>query len=394
MNDHQATTGQQVLDALVIGAGPIGLETAWALQRRGLRALCIDQGPIGATIDWWAPGTKFFSSPERISIAGVPLIVSNQDKATREDYLQYLRQVVQTHDLPVRTFLRVTQIERTPTGFRAHTVDARGDEAGSHDSRAIEAAHIVLAIGNMHRPRRLGIPGEDLALVSHYLRDPHHSHARRVLIVGGKNSAVEAAIRLYRAGAEVTISYRRPRFDEKRVKYWLRPELEWLILKSQIGFLPCTTPVRITTEGAELAFTDAHTSDAPWDALLPAVFDHAPGALASASSFPAPLRPGEQRHIPFDDVLLLTGYEQETTLLDQLGVSLEGEARRPVYDKRTMQTNAPGVYIAGTAIDGSPSGGVLVFIENAHIHAQRIAASIAGAALDADDPQYGSMAES
>ncbi len=230
---------------VIIGAGPIGLEVAWALQREGLAPIVLDAGMIGATIDWWAPGTRFFSSPERIAICGVPLLTPAQEKATREEYLTYLRAVAAQFRLEVRTFERVTDIERGEAGFGVRTETVGG-------ARVYTASHVVCAIGDMHRPRLLGIPGEDQVNVSHYFPDPHRFYGRRVLIVGGKNSGVEAAIRCYRAGALVTISYRRAEFNDKHVKYWLLPELKGLIKDGSVRFLPRTTPVRI--DGAAVTF--------------------------------------------------------------------------------------------------------------------------------------------
>jgi thioredoxin reductase (NADPH) len=374
-----ARSNDSSCDALIIGAGPIGIETAVALQKRGKRVIVVDAGAIGSTLVWWAPGTKFFSSPERIAIAGVPMAVPDQEKATREDYLGYLRQVVGMFAVDVRTFTRVTGIERTDNGFEIRCVDGRIQDVHSSRDRSetgptlrlpsselpthsITASNVVLAVGNMHRPRLLGIPGENLPHVSHYLADPHSYYGRRVVIVGGKNSAVEAAIRLYRVGAHVTVSYRRPEFDAKRIKYWLLPELEWLISKGHIDFMPCTTPVSITREGVQCECTTASGSS---------VFVRA------------------------DDVLLLTGYEQDGSLFEQVGVALKGESREPVFDRKTMQTNVPGVYVAGTAVAGTETGGVRVFIENAHTHTERIAAHICGEEIESDDqPQYGAMAES
>jgi thioredoxin reductase (NADPH) len=218
--------------------------------------------------------------------------------------------------------------------------------------RRYRARRMILAIGDMHRPRLLGIPGEDLPHVSHYLRDPHAYFRTNVLIVGGKNSAVEAAIRLYRAGARVTLSYRGDALDEKRVKYWLLPEINWLFDKNRIGFLPRTVPTRITPEGVELARTDENRCAIPSESPV------------------ATLDP--------DFVLLLTGYEQDSALFEMAGVELLGEGRRPRHNYTTMETNVPGLYVAGTAAAGTQFGGVREFIETAHVHVDRILAALTG----------------
>lgn len=357
----------KVYEVVVVGAGPIGIELAVALRRVGIDYAHLDAGAIGSTLEWWAPGTKFFSSPERIAIAGVPLPSLEQEKATREEYLAYLRQVVQTFGLHITQYERVTDIRREGEVFVLRSVRNRGRHTppevtpeppeppespkGTKESGAPEriwrARRIVLAIGDMHRAHRIGIPGEDLPHVSHYFEEPHRYFGQRVVIVGGKNSAVEAAIRLHRVGAEVTISYRQPEFSE-RVKYWLRPELLYLIKQKQIGFEPGTVPVRITEEGVAVRPTDG----------------------------------GEERLLPADFVLLLTGYEQDTTLFERAGVELVGPGRAPKHHPRTMETNVPGVFVAGTASAGTQIGGVKVFIETSHVHVRRIMSAITGEPAD------------
>jgi thioredoxin reductase (NADPH) len=355
----------------IIGAGPIGLEVAWALRKEGIEPLHFDAGQIGSTINWWAFGTRFFSSPERIAICGVPLVTPTQDKATREEYLAYLRGVAAQFDLRVQTFERVTSIQSdspsapsaledpdsqrrgrrgTQRGFRIRTESAQG-------KREYEASHVIVAIGDMHRPRRLNIPGEDLPQVSHYFKDPHLYFRRRVLIVGGKNSAVEAAIRLYRVGAQVTISYRRAEFDEPRIKYWLLPEIKGLIKSGHIRREAPTMPVAITTAGATL--TRLNTDGQPAGAAF---------------------------EVHADDILLLTGYEMDGTLLAAAGVELSGPQLAPTFNPRTMETNVPGLYVAGTATAGTQQR-FRVFIENCHHHGPQIAAHILGQAAPEPAPE-------
>ncbi|TVS08959.1 MAG: hypothetical protein EA423_00685, partial [Phycisphaerales bacterium] len=234
---------------VIVGAGPIGIETAALLKRRGLHARHIDAGPIAATLDWWAPGTKFFSSPERLEIAGVPLVTRDQEKATREEYMAYLRAVAAQFKLPIETYTKLVDAERiedsnTPDAPRFRLKLRREPSTpGAHPTETVLAKNLILATGNMDLPRLIGVKGETTTpWVSHYLKDPHHYYGKSVLIVGGKNSAVEAAIRLYRVGAKVALSYRQSRFDPERIKYWLLPELEWLIEKGRIVFHPETIP--------------------------------------------------------------------------------------------------------------------------------------------------------
>ncbi len=200
-----------MIDAAVIGAGPIGLEMAAGLKSAGLSFVQIERGVLGETIFHYPPNTRFFSSPERIAIAGVPLITLDQSKATREEYLAYLRAVVTQLGLAPRLCENLDAVEKQQEGFllrTSHTLSGAKSE--------YRARNLILATGDMHRPRLIGAPGEDLPHVSHFLADPHIYFQQRVLIVGGRNSAAEAAIRLYRAGARVTLSCRNAELPESR----------------------------------------------------------------------------------------------------------------------------------------------------------------------------------
>ncbi len=324
-------------DVAVVGAGPIGLELAVALKRAGIDYVQFDAKQIGYTVSWFPPQTRFFSSNERIAIAGVPLDTPDQGKATREQYLAYLRTVVEQFDLKVRTYEPVTAIDRTEDGF---VVTSR--PAGANPART-RAKRVVLVTGGTDHPRRLKIPGEDLPHVSHYFNDPHAYFRKRLLIVGGKNSAVEAALRCFNAGAHVSISYRREKLPEKSIKYWLLPEINHLIAKERITAYFQSTPLAITASHVTLA------------------------------------RGNERFDVPADFVLLLTGYVQDTTLLRLAGVELAGPCNAPVFDERTMETNVPGIYVAGTATGGTQDR-YTVFIENCHVHVERIVNALHGVA--------------
>jgi thioredoxin reductase (NADPH) len=239
--------------------------------------------------------------------------------------------VVQQFSLDVRTFERVEEVRRLDDGtfeLRTHAVD------GQHVYRVEK---IVLAIGAMHMPKLLGIPGEDLPHVSHYFHDPHTYFNKRLLIIGGRNSAIEAAVRCQRAGAHVTLSYRRDDFDATSVKFWLLPEIRSMIRDERVRFLPRTTPIEIRGGSVVL------------DPI------------------------GE---VPADFVLLLTGYRQDTRLFEMLGVDLQGADRKPAINEETMETNVPGVFVAGTAIAGSPAERVRIIVEDCHVHVDRIVGAL------------------
>ena len=325
-----------------MGAGPIGLELAVALKRAGVDYQHFDARQIGYTVSWFAPGTRFFSSNERIAIAGVPLHTADQSKASREDYLSYLRSVVELFDLQVHTYEPVVGIDREGGEF-VMTTSPRGGK------RICRAKRIVLATGGTDHPRRLGIAGESLPHVSAYFQDPHTYFRKRLLIVGGKNSAVEAALRCHHAGASVSLSYRRSELNAKSIKYWLLPEINDLIKTGRIAGYFNT----IVTE-----ITPTHVRLAPCEE-----------GIAS----------GNGSSLPFDFVLMLIGYEQDNSLLKLAGVELRGDCGAPVFNEQTMETNVPGVYVAGTSVAGTQDK-YRVFIENCHVHVDRIvAAALTGA---------------
>jgi len=326
-------------NVLIVGAGPIGLELAAALKQARVDYIHVDAGQIGQTITWYPRQVRFFSSPDRIAICGVPLQTVDQAKATREEYLAYLRGVVAQFDLQVNTYERVVDVQRIDEdGHRFHVMTRRGGEQRSYRCR-----HLVLAIGDMHRPRLLHIPGEDLPHVSHYFEEPHRYFQTKLLIVGGRNSAVEAALRCHHAGASVTLSYRRDSFDESSVKYWLTPEIRLLVDTGQIAFHPRTVPNRIKPDAVRLKHLDT----------------------------------GVVTDVDADFVLLLTGYEIDPTLFNAVGVETEDENHAPLVDEATMQTSVPGCYIAGTAAAGTQIR-FRFFIENCHIHVARIFEHITG----------------
>ena len=211
---------------------------AVGLRRAGLEYVHFEAGQVGATMAWWAAGTRWFSGNERIGIAGVPLGTAFQEKATREEYLAYLRGIVEQFDLEIRTYTRVTAIRGLGmAGGRAGgyllTVRHALHETAPEETVAVDK--IILATGGTAGPNMLGVPGEDLPHVSHYFRDPHAYFRQRLLVVGGRNSAVEAALRCHRLGARVHLSYRGAALDAKAIKYWLYPEFSSLVKSGKIA---------------------------------------------------------------------------------------------------------------------------------------------------------------
>lgn len=325
-----------MLDAAVVGAGPIGIEMAAALKKEGLNYVHLEQGRLAETIFRYPPDTRFFSSPERIAIAGIPFLTLDQSKGTREEYLAYLRAVTMQLDLNIRLFERLVTAKRGPDGFTLeseHVLRLTRNE--------FKARRVILAAGDMHNPRRPQVPGEDMPHVHRVLQDPHTYFGARVLIVGGKNSAAEAAIRLHRAGSRVTLCHRGLELPEKSIKYWIFPELKSLIRSGSIRFFAGSRVTEISRQSVKI--------------------DTQQGSLEE----------------DFDFVLLLIGYESDPSLYEACGIEMEPHTHRPSWNAQTMESSVPGIYIAGTGAAGTQKPYEL-FIENCHEHVDRIMNAITG----------------
>jgi thioredoxin reductase (NADPH) len=218
---------------------------------------------------------------------------------------------------------------------------------------------LILATGGTDHPRRLNVPGEDLPHVSHYFREPHHYFRRKVLIVGGKNSAVEAALRCREVGAQVAISYRRSELPKRNIKYWLMPEIHGLIESGRIPFHASTIIRKITPGTVTLGQCDS---------------DFKPCGT-------------ESTEVEADEVLALIGYEQDTTLFEKAGIPLHGSHKSPLFDPETMETPIPGLYVAGTAVGGTQDK-YTVFIENCHVHVSRIVSHLTGRKIAVQDVEF------
>ena len=330
----------------IIGAGPLCIELAVALKRASIPHLHFDAKQIGYTISWFPPQTRFFSSNERIAIAGVPLQTPDQMKCTREQYLAYLRCVVQQFDLKINTYEPVVDIRLTPSpgtpgegrgeGLAAERVALT--TLRNNIEHQYTAEKIILATGGTAHPRRLNVPGEDLPHVHPHWSDPHAYFNKKVLIVGGKNSAVETALRFHNAGAKVSLSYRRPELPAKSIKYWLLPEINSLIKSGQIAAYPSTQVTSITP--THVALNDSTQIEA--DFVVPQI-----------------------------------GYTADMSLCKLANIKLEGDRRVPVYNPETMETSVPGIYLCGTVIGGTQDK-YEVFIENGHAHVEKIVAHLTG----------------
>jgi len=317
----------------IVGAGPTGIACAIALQRKGIGAVCYDKGGILDSIYHFPEEMVWFSSRDLLDIAGVPFTTPHAHP-TRLETLAYYRGVAERFGVRIEPQTEIVDAKRSGEGFAVEA--RRGGAACAFSARAV-----VVATGFFHNPKRLDVPGCTLPLVHSRYVSGFPFHGRRVVVVGGKNSAAEAALDLYRHGASVTMIVRRGGISEK-VKYWIKPDLENRIRDGVIG-------------------AHFHTR----------VVEIRPGAVLASG-------PAGETVIPADAVFSLIGYEPDFAFLERLGIALRGERREPEHDAESLESNVPGIYLAGAVLSGSDTG--RIFIENSRHHAERIAAAIAGPA--------------
>ena len=314
-------------DVIIVGAGPAGLSAAHAAQTAGLSYLVIERDCIVHTIYQYPTGMTFYSTPELIELADVPLII-REPKPTREDALRYYLRFVETRGINIHTYEEVSEVTGSDGDFTVHT---RTDTTGAH---AYRTRKVILATGAFDQPNRLEVPGEDLPHVSHYFREAHPHYNRDVLVVGGKSSAVETALTLHRAGARVTLSYRGKQFTG--IKYWVLPDLENRIGEGSIRVVMESTVKEIRQSEVVLKVTGQD----------------------------------EDLIIPTDFVFCMTGYEPDVPFLRNIGVEVREPNRRPEHNPETFETNVAGVYVIGVITAGNI--GNEVFIENSRAHGPEV----------------------
>jgi bacillithiol disulfide reductase len=316
----------QVRDVVIVGAGPAGLAAAIAATKAGLSYQVIEKGALVNSLLHYPTEMVFFTTPELMEIGGLPFTSPN-DKPSRMEALRYYRRATDTYKLDVVFDETVESIIREDDLF---VVEAK-DDAKWKNPRTPRARTIVLATGAYDFPNLIGVPGEDLPHVSHYFTAPHPFYRKRVVIVGGKNSAAEAALDLYRAGAHVTIVHRRAALGES-IKYWVKPDIENRIKEGSIA-------ARFNTHVVEIT---------PTHVLVD--------------------REGVRDEIPADGVFLLTGYLSDNRLLRAAGVEIDPQTCGPVHNPETFETNVEGLYVIGAMVAGKASG--RIFIENGRFHGQ------------------------
>jgi thioredoxin reductase (NADPH) len=319
-------------DLLVVGGGPCGLAAAISAQRAGLRTVVVEGRVVASTISQYPTYVRFFSTAEKLSLGGMPFVVA-EDKPSRRDALAYYRAVVRHFDLAVRQYERVQAIEGKSGDFRVRTHTRSGED------RVIRAGAVVVATGYFGSPNRLGVPGEELPHVSHVYREGHEAFLQDVVVVGGGNSAAEAALDLWRSGARVTLVHFGPTFD-KRIKPWVGPDFENRVKEGSIS--------------------------AQWNARVAAI---EPSAVVVTT------REGERR-IPASLVYVMTGFAPNMALLRDIGVPIHATTGVPAHDPDTLETTVPGVFVAGVVVAGFDAN--KVFIENGRYHGDRIVAHLQG----------------
>jgi thioredoxin reductase (NADPH) len=319
-------------DVLVIGAGPTGVACAIAAQRAGLRVVLVDKGCVTNSLFNYPAHMTFFTTPELLEIGNMPFSSPNQ-KPTRSEALEYYRKVAEHYELDIRQYENVDSVSGSDGDFSIHTTDKFGRK------QIHRARKLIVSTGYYDLPNYLDIPGEDLSKVEHYYHEPHPYFAQDVLVIGGKNSAAIAALDLWRHGARVTLVHRGAELH-RHIKYWIKPDIENRIKDGEIVAHFNTIVSEITEDSVTL------------------------------------LTPGGPKILPNHFVFALTGYHPDFGFLESLGVRLDKtNARRPVCDPATLESNVPGIYLAGVIVAGERTNEI--FIENGRFHGDLIAKDLA-----------------
>ena len=321
-----------MLDVLIVGGGPCGLAASISAQRAGLTSEILEAHSVVSTITQYPTYVQFFSTAEKLALGGLPFIVSTE-KPSRRDGLTYYRAVVKHFAIDLRQYERVTSIEKRDGGFVVHSVQRSGHR------RETLARAVVVATGYFGSPNYLRVPGEDLPLVSHVYREGHEAFDQDVVVVGGGNSAAEAALDLWRSGARVTLVHFGPTFD-KKIKPWVLPDFTNRMKEGSISGRWDSRVTRIESDGVVI-------SGPQGEEKLPATF-----------------------------VYVMTGFAPKVDLLEEVGVPIDRETGIPKHDPLTLETAVPGVFIAGVIVAGFDAN--KVFIENGRYHGDKIVARLLG----------------
>jgi thioredoxin reductase (NADPH) len=318
-------------DVVIVGAGPTGLATAIECQKAGLSLVAIEKGCLVNSISNYPTEMIFFTTPELLEIGDIPM-TSLRDKPNRVEALKYYRRVSEHYKLPVRLYERVEKIEGADGAFEIHSQTQHGER------RVTIGRKLVLASGYYDLPNPVGVPGEDLPKVQHYYKEAHPFYNSDVLIIGGKNSAAIAALDLYRHGARVTMVHRGAAL-RPGIKYWIMPDIDNRIKNGEIT-----------------AYFNTVVKEIQHNRVL----------ISSAAG---------EKWLKNDFVLAMTGYHPDFDLQKSVGIHIDETSGRPECNPETLETNAPGVYLAGVLVAGTHTSEI--FIENGRFHGRQIAADIA-----------------
>ncbi|WP_222983489.1 YpdA family putative bacillithiol disulfide reductase [Flagellimonas meishanensis] len=316
----------QALDVVIIGGGPIGIACGLEAKKQGLSYLIIEKGPIVNSLFNYPINMHFFSSSEKLEIDNIPFI-SKEAKPKRNEALEYYRRIVTSNQLHIHLFEKVQQVLKDGDLFQVTT-----------DKSRYSAKNLIVATGFYDLPNKINVPGEDLPKVSHYYKDPHFYASQKLAVIGASNSAIDAALECWRKGAEVTLIIRGPEVGQ-RVKYWVRPDI-----------------INRIEEGSIKAYFDSTVKEIRKTEL---VVDTQQGEIVLENDF----------------VLALTGYRPDFVFLKKLGIHLSDDGKKlPSYDPDTMETNVPGLFLAGVICGGMETH--KWFIENSRVHAPIIIKAI------------------
>lgn len=311
-----------LLDVLIIGGGPIGLSCGLAVQQKGLKYLIVEKGSLVDSLYHYPVNMTFFSTSEKLEIGAVPF-VSNNNKPTRNEALEYYRRVALSANLSINLYEEVTHIIKQDDKFQINT-----------SKNQYYSSNVIISTGFYGRPFMLNVPGEHLPNVTHYYNDPHIYAFQKVLVVGANNSAVDAALETYRKGASVTMVIRDEQVGE-RVKYWVRPDIINRIKEGSIKVYYNSTIAAIREKEVDI---------------------NTPNGLLTIKN---------------DWVIAMTGYQPDLSFLQKIGIKLsDDEIKKPEYNENTHETNVKGIFLAGVICGGMDTHSL--FIENSRDHANKI----------------------
>ncbi len=336
MPDASPPPSSTPVDTAIIGAGPTGLSCAIEITKRNRSVVVFDKGCLVNSLYNYPTNLTFFTTPELLEIGDLPM-TAVREKPTRGEALKYYRRAAEHYRLPLRQYEKVTEIQGDDGNFQLHTVDRRGRKACQ------PARKVIVATGYYDLPVMMNVPGEELEKVLHYYREPHPFYDCDVAVIGAKNSAAITALELYRCGARVSLIHRGKHLSDK-IKYWILPDIENRLKNNEIAHYPESDVERITDDSISIR------------------------------------APGGAKTLPNDFVLAMTGYRPDVEFLSQTGIVFDSETQRPRTDPETLESDRPGIYLAGVIVAGMHTNEI--FIENGRFHGRQIARHI-DAKLDA-----------